>query len=314
MKSDLISIIIPVYNVEKYLNKCIESVVKQTFKNLEIILIDDGSTDSSGNICDEWKMKDERIIVIHKENGGVSSARNAGLDIAQGEYVGFVDSDDYIDNQMYEVLLKQTQKFNTELSFCNFFDVDEKGKKESSNMEYKCILTKKEVMSGMFQNNNENFALWNKLVKREKLKNIKFDENIKIYEDALFCFQMIENVNSISFCKNNLYFYTDREGSTLMEENIKSKVTTLIAMEKINKILEKNDIQERFQQQCDYIGRVYLYEEISKNQNNNINFSTYKDIAKKYLRDGLLKEKIGLKNKVKVILAVYFTKLYLMIK
>ncbi|HJA50079.1 MAG TPA: glycosyltransferase, partial [Candidatus Fusicatenibacter intestinipullorum] len=91
-----ISVIIPVYNVEKYLKRCLDSVINQTYKNLEIILIDDGSTDNSGKICDEYAQKDERIIVIHKENGGVSSARNKGLDICIGDYISFIDSDDWI--------------------------------------------------------------------------------------------------------------------------------------------------------------------------------------------------------------------------
>ena len=99
---ELISVILPVYNVQQYLEKCIESVVNQTYKNLEIILIDDGSTDMSGKICDEFAEKDGRIKVIHSKNGGVSAARNIGLDIATGEYIGFVDSDDWIESQMYE--------------------------------------------------------------------------------------------------------------------------------------------------------------------------------------------------------------------
>ena len=98
---DLISVIVPVYNVEEYLDRCIESIVNQTYKNLEILLIDDGSTDNSYNICDKWAKKDNRIKVVHKENGGVSSARNVGLDVATGDYIGFVDSDDYISIDMY---------------------------------------------------------------------------------------------------------------------------------------------------------------------------------------------------------------------
>lgn len=101
---DLISVIIPIYNVEKYLDKCIETVINQTYSNLEIILVDDGSTDLSGKKCDEWKKKDKRIIVVHKENGGLSSARNAGIDIATGKYISFIDSDDFVESQIFEVL------------------------------------------------------------------------------------------------------------------------------------------------------------------------------------------------------------------
>lgn len=103
---DVISVIVPIYNTEKYLAKCLDSLINQTFQRLEIILIDDGSTDNSGQICDEYAVKDDRIKVIHKTNGGVSSARNAGLDVVTGSYIAFVDPDDYIDSDMYEVLYK----------------------------------------------------------------------------------------------------------------------------------------------------------------------------------------------------------------
>ena len=110
-----ISIIVPVYNVEKYLRKCVDSILNQTFKDFELILVDDGSIDTSGKICDEYNLKDNRIKVIHKENGGLSSARNAGLDIAQGEYIGFVDSDDWIELDMYEELYKICKENDTDV-------------------------------------------------------------------------------------------------------------------------------------------------------------------------------------------------------
>lgn len=117
---ELISIIVPVYNVEQYLDDCLISIINQTYKNLEIILIDDGSTDKSGKICDEYAKKDSRIIVIHKENGGVSSARNAGLRIAKGAYIGFVDPDDWIAEDMYEVLYSNAKKYDADVSVCKY--------------------------------------------------------------------------------------------------------------------------------------------------------------------------------------------------
>lgn len=121
MEEKLISIIVPVYNVEKYLKECIDSVISQTYKNLEIILVDDGSTDKSGEICDEYSKKDSRIKVIHKENGGLSDARNVALDIAKGEYIGFVDSDDYVEKDMFETLYKLAEEHNTEISSISFY-------------------------------------------------------------------------------------------------------------------------------------------------------------------------------------------------
>ena len=118
MKRKLISIIIPVYKTEQYLKRCVDSVLNQTYQELECILVDDGSPDEAGKICDEYKKKDARIKVIHKENGGLSSARNAGLDIAKGDYIGFVDSDDFIHPQMYEMLVDVLEKTESGMSCC----------------------------------------------------------------------------------------------------------------------------------------------------------------------------------------------------
>ena len=116
----MISIIVPVYNVEKYLNRCVDSIINQTYKNLEIILVDDGSTDNSGKICDEYQKKDSRIKVIHKTNGGMSSARNAGLDIATGNYIAFVDSDDYIALNMMATMRGYVVDNNVDMAVCGF--------------------------------------------------------------------------------------------------------------------------------------------------------------------------------------------------
>lgn len=119
--NDLISIIVPVYNVEKYLNKCIDSIINQTYKNIEIILVDDGSTDNSGKICDEYLLRDSRIKVIHKNNGGLSSARNEGINISSGEYIGFVDSDDWVEPNMYEEMYKKILYSNADIVDCGYW-------------------------------------------------------------------------------------------------------------------------------------------------------------------------------------------------
>ena len=115
-----ISVIVPIFNVENYVRKCVDSILNQTFSDIEIILVDDGSTDASGRICDEYLSKDDRIRVIHKENGGLSDARNAGLDMCTGEYIGFVDGDDYIDGDMYELLYKNLIQYDADISMCRF--------------------------------------------------------------------------------------------------------------------------------------------------------------------------------------------------
>ena len=125
-KNDLISVIVPVYKVEQYLNECIKSIINQTYKNLEIILVNDGSPDDCGKMCDIWAKKDNRIKVIHKKNGGLSDARNCGIDIANGKYIQFVDSDDLLELDMIDFLYTNIQKYNCDISICSNYIFDEK--------------------------------------------------------------------------------------------------------------------------------------------------------------------------------------------
>ena len=182
MKNDLISIIIPVYKVEKYLEKCIESVLKQTYTNLQIILVDDGSPDNCGKICDEYDKKDSRIEVIHKANGGLSDARNVGISKAKGRYIGFVDSDDYIKEDMYEILLNLIKKYDADVSICNLYDVIDGNEcirnKENGIREYSRLDILKEVL---LDKNIQSYA-WNKLYEKELFDEIKYPIGKK-YED-----------------------------------------------------------------------------------------------------------------------------------
>ena len=173
MEKDLISVIVPVYKVEKYLEKCIESVLKQTYTNLQIILVDDGSPDNCGKICDEYAKKDSRIEVIHKINGGLSDARNVGINRANGRYIGFVDSDDYIKEDMYEKLINLIKEYDADISICNLYDVID-GKeyvrnKDNGIHEYSRIDILKEIL---LDKNIQSYA-WNKLYKKELFDEIK---------------------------------------------------------------------------------------------------------------------------------------------
>ena len=218
---DLISIIVPVYNVEKYLEKCIESIVNQTYQNLEILLIDDGSTDCSGKICDEYAQKDKRIKVIHKENGGVSSARNKGLAEATGEYIGFVDGDDYIDKNMYEIMLKEIKKDTIEFVMCDFNIVNPKDEMEEIDLERYPIEVMRKVKSiEKFYPSSE---VWRCLFMREQLKNVKFDEDMNIAEDLKFiCHYILTNCkNNSIFIKRKLYYYVRRENSITETKEMK---------------------------------------------------------------------------------------------
>ncbi len=205
--SDLISVIIPIYNVEQYLRQCLDSVINQTYKNLEIILVDDGSTDNSGKICDEYALKDARIKVIHKENGGVSSARNAGLDIAKGDYIGFVDSDDYIEKDMYEYLYSLNKNNNTLLSVCNFYIKKNKKIIEAKPITNKTVLSANEMLECSFK---QLFSV-NKLIARNLFYDLRFPKDIRYGEDMTVCMELFIRAKKISYGKQCKYFYRQHE-------------------------------------------------------------------------------------------------------
>ncbi len=212
MKNDLISIIIPVYKVEKYLEKCIESVLKQTYTNLQIILVDDGSPDNCGKICDEYAKKDPRIEVIHKVNGGLSDARNVGIAKAKGKYIGFVDSDDYIKEDMYEILINLIKEYDADVSICNLYDVID-GKEyirnnENGIQEYSRLEILKEVL---LDKNIQSYA-WNKLYKKELFDEIKYPIGKK-YEDIGTTFYVFEKCNKIVVTSESEYYYLKRSDS-----------------------------------------------------------------------------------------------------
>lgn len=212
MKNDLISIIIPVYKVEKYLEKCIESVLKQTYTNLQIILVDDGSPDNCGKICDEYAKKDSRIEVIHKANGGLSDVRNVGISKAKGRYIGFVDSDDYIKEDMYEILLNLIKKYDADVSICNLYDVIDGNEcirnKENGIREYSRLDILKEVL---LDKNIQSYA-WNKLYEKELFDEIKYPIGKK-YEDIGTTFYVFEKCNKIVVTSEPEYYYLKRSDS-----------------------------------------------------------------------------------------------------
>ena len=219
---DLISVIVPVYNVENYLNKCVESIVTQTYKELEIILINDGSSDKSGIVCDGWALKDNRIRVIHKSNGGLSDARNTGLDIATGEYIVFVDSDDYIDSEMYEKLWTVLKKNGADLAICGFNQVTDKGDPlEICGLELKDgIIDKKEVLKGIIHSGS-NCVAWNKMYHSRLFDCIRFPLG-KYYEDRMVMPLIIERSNRIVATSETLYNYRLSSNSiTRSNPNIK---------------------------------------------------------------------------------------------
>lgn len=206
-----ISIIVPVYNVEKYMNKCINSILKQTFKDFELILVDDGSTDHSGKICDDFEKMDSRIRVIHKKNGGLSSARNIGISNAHGDYLGFVDSDDYIAPDMYEVLYKNLIRENADISACGRYECYA-GKKFKITESYYKVLAVQEAVEFILKGKNAGVSAWDKLYKKEVFNSICYPEG-KIHEDAFVIILILMACKRVVFTSEQKYYYCCRADS-----------------------------------------------------------------------------------------------------
>lgn len=207
-----VSVIVPVYNVEKYINRCIDSILNQTIQDLEIILVDDGSTDKSGKICDEYQEKDERIRVIHKKNGGLSDARNAGEKIATSEYIIFLDSDDYIHREMLETLYTPMKEKNVDLSVCGAWNVyDEEEIPQYPRIE-QFLCTGSEAFKFILEGYKIPGAIWNKMIKKEIADKISFPVG-RIYEDAFYTLKLIPLVKQVYVTTKPMYYYVHRQGS-----------------------------------------------------------------------------------------------------
>ncbi|MBS4179143.1 glycosyltransferase family 2 protein [Lederbergia citrea] len=227
-----ISVIVPVYNMRKFLHKCVDSILSQTFSDIEVILVNDGSTDESGIICDQYAKWDIRVKVLHKENGGLSSARNAGLKIAKGEYIGFVDSDDYIDINMYKDLYGLCKETNSDIAVCRFgrevsgnlvAEVQQKMVKEMDNLE---------AMRQLFRGELYRFSVCNKLFRNRCFDNIVFPEE-RIHEDLSTTYKLFSNANKIVFTNEVGYIYVRREHSILTSRFNEKRLDIFIGWEEI---------------------------------------------------------------------------------
>lgn len=243
----MISIIVPVYNVEKYICKCLDSITKQSYKNLQIIVVDDGSTDDSGKICDEYLQKDSRIQVVHKENGGLSDARNVGMKLAEGEYIGFVDGDDYIEIEMYERLYELCEDLGADIAVANIrqiysdfiVELPKYNRFQCSGLE-----AVRRHLSGDGQYHLVN-AVWNKLYRRTLLNGLEFPKG-RNYEDICYTVAVLLKCKSVACAGETLYnYFVEREGS-IMNHGIKENhaLDAVLNCEDRTEILKVNGIKE----------------------------------------------------------------------
>ena len=213
----MISVVVPVYGVEKYLPQCVESLINQTYRDIEIILVDDGSPDRCSQICDEYSRRDARIVAVHKKNGGVSSARNAGLKIAQGDYVAFVDPDDWVAPETYEAALDASLKTGADLAIYGYEYCDDDGTIDETR-NYKSreteILTQRETMKRMSDiPPTLRHGVWNKLFHRDLIGETTFKEDLRASEDVWFLSECLLKTKSVVCVHEPYYFNRVREGS-----------------------------------------------------------------------------------------------------
>lgn len=207
-----LSIIVPVYKVEEFLDRCIESILAQTFNDYELILVDDGSPDRCGEMCENWAKRDNRIRVIHKENGGLSDARNAGIDVAVGEYIGFVDSDDYIKLDMFEVLKKNLEENDADISMCGYMDVYANGVRKENSDRTVYVWNQNEAIYQIMLGKALSVHAWVKLYKRKLFHNVRYPKG-KISEDAYVIMDILDQVDTAVFTPYSAYCYVHRAES-----------------------------------------------------------------------------------------------------
>ncbi|NHC43501.1 glycosyltransferase [Bacillus sp. MM2020_1] len=234
-----ISIIVPVYNTEPFLKKCLDSILSQTFKDFELIIINDGSTDKSGSICDEFALKDKRVKVIHKENGGLSSARNTGIRIAEGEFLGFVDSDDYLEKEMYKVLYTLCKKTNSDIAICKFSrEVKGKLQKEPNN-ELILEMNHDDALRNLFKGVLYRFSVCNKLFKKACFDDIIFPEG-RVHEDLSTTYKLFAKSNKAVYTSYPGYVYVKREESILTSKFNKKRLDAFLGWEEILSFMSDN--------------------------------------------------------------------------
>ncbi len=249
-----ISVIVPIYNVEKYLDRCVSSIVGQTFRDFELILVDDGSPDGCPAICDEYAEKDSRIRVIHKENGGLSSARNAGLDIARGEYISFIDSDDYISERMLEALFGAIERAGADICSCGIVNVYEDGTEGIWNIK-DMIGDSEAFLRGLYDDSAVPVAACNKLYKRELWSEMRFPEG-RLCEDAFTTYLLFDKAKLAVQISDGLYYYRIRSGSIMTSGFRPQKMDEEEAWRRNFEFIEKNHPSLRKDAFNFYIQRV----------------------------------------------------------
>lgn len=307
-----ISVIIPVYNTEKYLDRCIKSIVEQSYDDWEIILVDDGSTDESAKICDKYAGIFDTISVLHKENGGVSSARNIGLEKALGEYVCFVDGDDWISSHMLEYLLMAIEEDQSDMAMCRIKLMESY---ESENVqEYSKVKKYTQNSKQYFVDNflNHGNSCCAKLFRREQLKNLRFQEGLTIGEDMLFLLNARKRFNKVSVLDFPGYYYLQLPTSAMNKAFKPSFMDEVYCWQKA--LIEVKDDDKEITIKVQSIIIIAAYNVLSKIAKSDVKEKKYSRICKNAIKDNLAGWKfLSTKEKVQCLMAILSTRLYMTI-
>lgn len=258
-----ISIIIPVYNAEKYLRKCIESILSQSFNDFELILVNDGSSDNSLDICKEYSKNDGRVRIICKENGGAASARNEGLNIAKGDYIAFIDADDFINKDMYKILYNMAIKNDADLVICEYLNIEEDEEKkydEINNMNYyEKQYDNTECLNLIYSDRNISMIVpWNKLYKKNIFENIRYPEG-RICEDEFIAHRILHKCEKILYTNRCLYYYVQSSNSVMRKPFNRKRLDSVYAFQDrmyfYKKLGEKNLI---YKSQITYYNNLFI--------------------------------------------------------
>lgn len=257
-----LSVIIPIYKVEKFLNRCVDSVINQSYNNLEIILVDDGSPDNCPQICDDYAKRDKRIRILHKLNGGLSDARNAGIDLATGDYIVFVDSDDYVDEKMFEKLMNAITETNADIGICNFEYVDEQGNSIPELNNYYPVKSRTYTAHEVFFDCMAELrycdwvVAWNKIYKKEIFDNLRYPLHM-FNEDEYVANELYMNDYKIVGVSDIMYYYVQRSGSIM---NTASKIKLADGGDAL---LERSDRWSTYNTHNSYTMLCYAMDRIS---------------------------------------------------
>ena len=305
MEETLVSVIIPVYNVEKYLKKCVDSVLNQTYRNLDIILVDDGSTDLSGKMCDELGIDDKRVTVIHKQNGGLSDARNAGLNVARGKYYAFVDSDDYISSDMIEIMVNSARENSCEIAICNMVKFSESGE---SALFYHPVAQKQILLGENRFKTLKQPSVCNKLFKASLFQNIRFPKG-KYYEDTFVYHELLYRAKSVVLTGSNSYWYLERSDSIVGSPKYTSRYFDFIeAVWKRAEFLIENNVKSYGEEACLSLYAAFsnAVKYIKRDRKNKQNFKIARE-QYNFAYTVLMKQNnsISLKQKIRLFLLKY---------